>query len=70
MYRVSQKTHFHKSVGAIEVASVKNRKRLARWHLVYQIYLPAIDTIVTGMVRTAKIPSKLEVAPHALGAKC
>ena len=41
----------------IEVASVIDRKGLARagsWfmtegELVYQIYLPAIDTIVTGM---------------------
>ena len=40
---------------SIEVASVINRKGLARagsWFMVYQIYLPAIDTIVTGMAQT------------------
>ena len=37
----------------IEVASVIHRKGLARWQLVYQIYLSAIDTIVTGLTWTA-----------------
>ena len=40
-------------VVVIEVASVINRKGLARagsWFM-SQIYLPAIDTIVTGMIR-------------------
>ena len=34
----------------IEVASVINWRGRARWHLVFQIYLSAIDTLVTGMV--------------------
>ena len=40
----------------IEVASVINREGLARagsW-FIYQIYLSAIDTIVTGMTLTAE----------------
>ena len=43
-------TLFHRVVVGIEVASVIDRKGLARagsWF----IYLPAIDTIVTGLVQ-------------------
>ena len=39
-------------IWSIEVASVINRKGLARagsWFMTDQIYLPAIDTIVAGM---------------------
>ena len=48
--------HYLTPLWCIEVASVINRKGLARagsWF--NQIYLPAIDTIVTGMLCTANV---------------
>ena len=42
-----------------------NRKGLARWQLVYQIYLPAIDTIVTGMVAVTMGRSIMESITRA-----
>ena len=39
---------------AIEVASVINRRGLARWQLV-QIYLSAINTLVTGMILVGNV---------------
>ena len=38
---------------AAATIEVIDRKGLARWQLVYQIYIPAIDTIVTGMAAGA-----------------
>ena len=34
--------------------SQKQKGARAGWQLVYEIYLPAIDTIVTGMVETTR----------------
>ena len=38
----------------IEVASVITEGALARWQLVYQIFLPAIDTLVTRVAEVAR----------------
>ena len=46
---------------SIEVASHKQMRARAHWQLVYQIYLPALDTLVTGMTETPKVGLKLKI---------